>query len=199
MILARPFVHYIGKELMRRLRKSACEFRDPEAVSETFERILLDELAVEEAINVEARELLNQYADYMRTNRIPYSDMFHRVKRQILEERKVISASSRDGKTKVSREKINEISHKMAQKLPRIQGARVLIGWNDARLLIATEMTNLLVMEQQVDDRARAMITNQARDIPEGGEEYNVLHRRYYEQEMGRLGVDLRMPETPGA
>ena len=34
------------------------------------------------------------------------------------------------------------------------------------------------------------------RKIAEGSEEWQVMHRRYYEQEMARLGIDLRMPET---
>ena len=197
MLLPRPFIHYIARELARRLGKSACEFRDVERVTEAFEQIIVDTLALEEAINVEARELLNQYSDFMRTNAITYQEMFRRVKRKILEERKVTSAASRDGKTKIAREKITELSHTLAQKLPRLQGVRVIKKWNDVRLEVAQELTNILVMEEQVDQRARDMITSQKREIAEGGEEYQVLHRRYYEQEMSRLGVDLRMPETP--
>ena len=196
MLLPRPFIHYIAKELTRRIGKGACQFRDDEPVQQAIEKIILEEIAQEEAINAEARELLHQYADYMRQNQIPYQQMFNKVKSNILEERKVISASSRDGKTKVSREKINEFSHKIGQQLPRIAGARVVKRWNDARLEIAREITNILVMEQKVDERAEQMIRSQKRDIVEGGQEWQVLHRRYYEQEMLRLGVDLRMPET---
>ena len=197
MILARPFLHYMAKELTKRLAKSACQIKNPEPLREAIEKIIVDEVALEEAINAEARELLNQYSDYMRQNEISYQDMFNRVKRNILEERKVISATSRDSKTKISREKITELSHKIGQQLPRIQGLRVLKPWNDVRLEIARELTNILTMEEQVDKRAQRMITSQKRDIIEGGEEWQTLHRRFYEQEMARLGVDLRMPETP--
>jgi len=196
MLLPRPFIHYVAKELTRRLGKGACQFRDPDLVQQALDKIILDEIALEESINAEARELLNQYSDYMRQNQISYQEMFNRVKRNILEERKVTAAASRDGKTKVSRDKITELSHKVGQQLPRIDGVRVLKRWNDVRLEVARELTNILVMEQKVDDRARDMITSQKRDIVEGGQEWQVLHRRYYEQEMLRLGVDMRMPET---
>ena len=197
MLLPRPFIHYVAKELSRRLAKNACQVRQPETLTEAIDKIILDEIAQEEAINAEARELLNQYADYMRQNDIPYQVMFNRVKSNILEERKVIAATSRDGKTKLSREKITDLSHKIGQKLPRIAGLRVMKGWNDVRLEIARELTNILTMEEQVDQRARQMITSQKREIIEGSAEWQVLHRRFYEQEMARLGVDLRMPETP--
>jgi len=196
MLLPRPFIHYISKELTRRLGKGACQFRDSSLVEQAIDKIILDEIALEESINAEARELLNQYGDYMRQNEISYQEMFNRVKRNILEERKVTTAASRDGKAKVSRDKINELSHKIGQQLPRIDGLRVLKRWNDVRLEVGRELTNILVMEQKVDDRAREMITSQKRDIVEGGQEWQVLHRRYYEQEMLRLGVDMRMPET---
>lgn len=196
MILPHPFTHYMARELTRRLAKEACQVRQPETMTEAFDKIILDELAIEEAINAEARELLNQYGDFMRTNEISYQQMFNKVKRQILEERNVISAKSRDDKTKISREKINELSHKLAKQLPRLEGVRVLMGWNDVRLEIARELTNILTTEEKVDQRARRMITSQQREIIEGGEEWRVLHRRYYEQEMLRLGIDLHPPET---
>lgn len=197
MLIPRPFIHYIAKELSRRLAKSACQIKQPEPLTEAIDKIILDEIAAEEAVNAEARELLNQYADYMRQNDIPYQVMFNRVKNNILEERKMISATSRDGKMKLSREKITDLSHKIGQKLPRIPGLRVMKPWNDVRLEIARELTNILTMEQQVDERASRMITSQKREIIEGSQEWQVLHRRFYEQEMTKLGVDLRMSETP--
>ncbi|MGA8598713.1 MAG: hypothetical protein WB676_28690 [Bryobacteraceae bacterium] len=36
-----------------------------------------------------------------------------------------------------------------------------------------------------------AKVRNQKRDIPEGGEEYDILHRRYYPEELKKLGIDL--------
>lgn len=196
MLLPRPFVHYAARELGRRLSKEALEVRDKHELESAIDEVILGSLELEDEINAETRELLNQYSDFMRKNDVTYTDMFHRVKRKILEERKVTAAASRDGQTKISREKIIELSHQISGKLPRLSGVRVLKGWNAVRLMIAQELTNILVMEEKIDQRARQMIDSQQRKIVEGGEEWQVLHRRYYEQEMAKLGVDMRMPET---
>jgi hypothetical protein len=196
MLLPRPFVLYASRELARRLSKDALDVRDPEELESAVAEVILGALELEDEINDEARELLNQYSDFMRKNDVTYTDMFHKVRRKILEERKVTPAASREGGTKISREKIVELSHQISGKLPRLDGIRVLKGWNAVRLLIAQELTNILVMEEKVDQRARQMIASQQRRIVEGSEEWQVLHRRYYEQEMARLGIDLRAPET---
>lgn len=196
MLLPRPFVHYAARELARRLSKEALEVRDKHELENAIEEVILGALDLEDEINAEAREILNQYSDFMRKNDVTYTDMFHRVKRKILEERKVTSVASREEGTKVSREKVVELSHQISGKLPRLAGVRVLKGWNAVRLTIAQELTNILVMEEKVDQRARQTIASQQRRIVEGGEEWQIMHRRYYEQEMARLGVDMRMPET---
>ncbi len=196
MLLPRPFVRHAARELARRLSKESLDVRDKEELETAIEEVIVSALELEDEINAEARELLNQYSDYMRQNDVTYTDMFHRVKRKILEERKVAPAAARGEDAKVARAKIIELSHQISGKLPRLTGVRVLQGWNAVRLTIARELTNIFVMEEKVDRRARQMIESQQRKIVEGGEEWQVLHRRYYEQEMARLGVDMRMPET---
>lgn len=198
MLLARPFVRFLGREVARRLVKDeAIKAAEPEQLESAVEQVLLDELEAEDRIDAEAREILKQYDEYMRRNNITYHQMFQRVKKKILDERKITPAASREGDMKLSREKIVELSHKISGKLPRLAGVRVMGGWNDVRLKIAQAITDLLAMEHKVDERARQMILSQKRNIVEGGEEWRILHRRYYEQEMARLGVDLRAPETP--
>jgi hypothetical protein len=197
MLLARPFIQWIGKELTRRLARSgACEIKDPAAVAHAMDQVIYDSMHAEEEVNDEARALLDQYAEYMRQNNITYTQMFNKVKKNILAERKITSAASRDGDTKIARDKILELSHQIAAKLPRLRGLRVAKGWNETRLEIGRELTNIFLMEKKIDDKARDMIARQQRDIPEGSEEWQVLHRRYYEQEMARIGVDMRSPEV---
>ncbi len=197
MLVPRQFIRFVSKELAKRLARGACSFKSPEVVEAAFDQIILDAVALEEEINAEARELLNQYSDYMRKNQIPYHEMFSKVKRQILAERQVVSAQARGSSGKISREKVTELSHQLAAKLPRLSGVRVLKGWNEVRLEIAREMTAILQLEEQANERARDMITNQKRDITEGGEEFQALHRRFYDQEMQRLGVDMSVPMAP--
>ena len=53
------------------------------------------------------------------------------------------------------------------------------------------EITDLLQMEDRVDRAARQKIKTQKREITEGGEEYDLLHKRYYAEELKKLGINL--------
>ncbi len=194
MLIPPPFVEYLAKEVTKRLGAGSCVIKHPELVSKDFESIVLDELSLEDEINAEARALLSQYSEYMRHQDISYHEMFSRVKRKILAERKVVSAAA-DGRgqrtMKLSRDKVLEISHKMAAQLPRIAGTRLNKGWNETRLDIQRHVTDILMLEERSDRFAKLKISSQKRDIPEGSEEWQVLHRNYYEDELKKLGVHL--------
>jgi len=197
MILNRSFISYMARELARRLGKESLEVSDPQPLRERFENVLIDELSLEDEINAEARELLNQYTDYMRQQRIPYQEMFAKVKRQVLAERKMTSAQAREPggrKMKISRSKVLEFSHKLGAVVPRAPGIRAKVGWNDIRLQIVRELTEILTREETIDQNAQKKISSQKRDIPEGSEEWTLLYRRYYDEEMQRYGIDLSAP-----
>ena len=59
------------------------------------------------------------------------------------------------------------------------------------RLEIVKAMTELLSVEEKVDRAARTKIRSQKKEIPEGTEEWDLLHRRYYAEELKKLGIDL--------
>lgn len=183
----------MARELTRGLTEKSIAPRNHDVLRDALEDKIVDELSLEDEINTEVRELLNQYSDYIRRKRIPYQEMFWKVKRQVLAERKAVSATSRenDRKMKLSRDKIVELSHKLASTLPRISGTRLLRPWNEVRLDIVLQLTNLLIKEETIDKIAREKIDNQKREIPDGSEEWTLLYRRYYEEEMKRYGIDL--------
>jgi uncharacterized protein len=49
----------------------------------------------------------------------------------------------------------------------------------------------VLANEEKVDRAARDKIRSIKRDIPEGSEEWDLLHQRYYTEELRKLGVDF--------
>ena len=76
--------------------------------------------------------------------------------------------------------------------LRKSRDVRVRKDSNEVRLTLVREITNLLQMEDRVERTAgRAKIRSQKRDIPEGGEEFDLLLRRYYAEELKKLGIDL--------
>ena len=62
---------------------------------------------------------------------------------------------------------------------------------NELRLALVKEMTDLLQLEDRIDKAARQKIRTQKREIAEGGEEYDLLHKRYYAEELKKLGINL--------
>jgi hypothetical protein len=62
---------------------------------------------------------------------------------------------------------------------------------NEVRLEVVRAMTELLTAEEKVDRMARDKVRSQKREIPEGSEEWDLLHKRYYAEELKKLGIDL--------
>jgi uncharacterized protein len=194
MLLAREFITYISKQLVQKLSGGTIESSSPDAVAEKVATVIADELAVEDRLNDEVRDVLSQYAEYMRRESVSYSEMFRRVKNTLISQRKVIRASGRDtgDSMKLSRDKVTDISHKVVEMLRKDHAIRLKDkNTNNIRLEIVRLMTELLVAEEKVDRAARDKIRTQKRDIPEGSEEWDILHERYYSEELKKLGIHL--------
>ena len=193
MLLAREFVTYLSRQLVRRLAPQIIETTTPDVVAEKIAEVIADELAVEDRLNDEVRDLLSQYSEYMRREGVSYQEMFRRIKNTLISQRKVIRASGRDSgdAMKLSRDKVSDISHKIVDMLRRSRELRLKDkDPNNVRLEIVRYMTELLVAEEKVDRTARLKIRSQKREIPEGTEEWDLLHKRYYSEELKKFGID---------
>src|SRR6266850_964134 len=193
MLLAREFVTYISKQLVKGLAPGMIETPSPEVVAERIAAVINEELEVEDRLNDEVRDLLSEYSDYMRREGVSYQEMFRRIKNTLISQRKVIRASGRDtgDNMKLSRDKINDITHKLVASFRKAREFRLKKDPNDVRLEIVKSMTELLAMEEKVDRAARTKIRSQKKDIPEGTEEWDLLLRRYYAEELKKFGIDL--------
>ena len=189
MLLAREFIGYLSRQLVRRLSPALFESSNPQAAAEAIAQTITDDLSTEDRLNDEVRELLDQYSDYMRRENVSYQEMFRRIKNQLMAQRKIIRASG--DSMKLSRDKINELSHQLVASLRKSREIRVRRDANEVRLAFVKEITDILQMEDRVDKAARAKVRSQKREIPEGGEEYDLLHKRYYAEELKKLGIDL--------
>ena len=194
MLLAREFVAYLSRQLVRRLTPGILETPNPDLVAEMIAEVISEELAVEDRLNDEVRDLLSQYSEYMRREGVSYQEMFRRIKNTLISQRKVIRASGRDtgDAMKLSRDKVTDISHKVVEMLRKSRELRLKNkDSNSVRLEIVRAMTELLTAEDKVDRVARQKIRSQKREIAEGTEEWDLLHRRYYSEELKKLGIDL--------
>jgi hypothetical protein len=194
MLLAREFVSYISKQLVKSLSPGTIETPTPDLVAEKIAEVISEELAVEDRLNDEVRDLLSQYSEYMRREGVSYQEMFRRIKNTLISQRKVVKASGRDtgDAMKLSRDKVSDISHKIIEMLRKSRELRLRNkDTNAVRLEIVRLITEVLMTEDKVDRAARAKIRTQKRDIPEGSEEWDILLRRYYSEELKKLGIDI--------
>jgi len=193
MLIAREFVAYLSRQVARRLTPTFIETTNPQALAELTTSLITDELEVEDRLNDEVRDILGQYSDYMRQEGVSYQEMFRRIKNTLITQRKVIRASGRDtgDHMKLSRDKVTDISHKLVVVLRKSRELRFKKDPNDVRLEIVRAITDLLAIEEKVDRTARDKVRSQKRDIPEGSEEWDLLQKRYYAEELKKFGIDL--------
>ena len=194
MLLAREFVAYLSRQLVARMTAGVIETTQPDVVAEKTAQVINAELAVEDQLNDEVRDLLSQYSDYMRRESVSYQEMFRRIKNTLISQRKVVRASGRDtgDNMKLSRDKVTQISHRLVEMYRKSHELRLKNkDTNAVRLEIVRFMTELLVAEEKVDRASRQKVRSQKREIPEGSEEWDLLQRRYYAEELKKLGIDL--------
>jgi hypothetical protein len=193
MLLPREFISYLSRELVKRLTPQVIETSNPAGAAALVAGMISEELMVEDRLNDEVREILSQYSDYMRREGVSYQEMFRRIKNTLITQRKVIRASGRDSgdPMKLSRDKINDISHKLITAMRKSRDVRLRKDPNDVRLEVVRNFSELLTIEDRVDRESRKKIRSQKREIIEGSEEWDLLHRRYYADELRKLGIDL--------
>ena len=193
MLLAREFVDYVSRQVIRKLTPQWIEITDNQVAADFIAEVVEEDLSVEDRLNDEVRDMLSQYSDYMRREGVSYQEMFRRIKNTLVTQRKVIRASGRDtgDQMKLSRDKINDLSHKIVAALRKNRDFRLKRDPNDVRLELVKVMTEILQTEEKVDKAARTKIRTQKRDIAEGTEEWELLHKRYYAEELKKLGIDM--------
>ncbi len=193
MLLAKELVDYLARQIVNRLNPMYVEVSDPNIALETVSGIVFNELEIEDKLNDEVREILSQYSEYMRSNGVSYQEMFRKIKNTLITQRKVVRASGRDtgDGMKLSRDKITDISHKIVAQMRKSRDFRVKKEQNDVRLEIVKTFTDFLSTEDKADRAARTKIRTHGREILEGSDEWTILHRRYYAEEMKKLGIDF--------
>ena len=193
MLLAREFVDFVSRQIIKKLTPQWIETTDTQVAADFIAIVVEEDLSIEDRLNDEVRELLSQYSDYMRREGVSYQEMFRRIKNTLITQRKVIRASGRDtgDSMKLSRDKINDISHKVVAALRKSRDFRLKRDPNDVRLELVKVITEILQTEEKVDRAARTKIRTQKKEIAEGTEEWELLHKRYYAEELKKLGIDL--------
>ncbi len=193
MLIAKEFIGYLSRRLVQRLTPVYLDTANPAGLAKAIEDVIVKDLSVEDALNDEVRTILEQYTDYMRKEGVSYQEMFRKIKSTMLNQRKIIRASGREAgdNMKISRDKITDLSHTLNAMLRKQRDARLKKDANETRLEIVRAFTEILQVEEKADKDARTKVLSQKKGILEGSEEYDILHKRYYGEELKKLGIDL--------
>ena len=89
---------------------------------------------------------------------------------------------------RLSREKINQLSHLIIQELADSEEINLLQPDNDVRLDIVRVITEEIKVDDQVDKKVQEKLASYSRPILEGSREWEVMYRKLYEEELTRLG-----------
>ena len=90
---------------------------------------------------------------------------------------------------RLSREKIVKLSHQVTDVLVSSDEVEFIDDRDTIRLQIVTILTAMLRDEEKIELEVRKRITSQKKEILEGSEEWDVLHKKYYHDELRRLGI----------
>ena len=90
---------------------------------------------------------------------------------------------------RLSREKIVRLSHQITEVLVASDDVEFIDDRDTIRQQIVQILTAMLRDEEKVELEVRKRITSQKKEILEGSEEWDVLHRKYYTDELRRLGI----------
>ena len=93
---------------------------------------------------------------------------------------------------RLSREKVVKLSHLGVAAIAEFDTVEFIEDRNTIRLEIVKILQDLLKEEEQMEAAARQKIVSQKRPIPEGSAEWDTLYRKYYADELKKLGVLTR-------
>ncbi len=90
---------------------------------------------------------------------------------------------------RVSRDKVNKVAHVVTDALAETSELDFVEDRNTIRLEVRKFLEDLLNQEEKIDQSARHKIENQKRTILEGSQEWDILYRKYYNEEVKKLGM----------
>jgi hypothetical protein len=91
MRLTADEIQFISRKIVKTLvAAERLEVDSEPRVVEGIARTIVDELAVEDRLNEEAREVLAQHMSQMERSDITYSEMFRKVKRELAKKKGIV-------------------------------------------------------------------------------------------------------------
>ncbi len=90
---------------------------------------------------------------------------------------------------RLNRDKVNKLAHTVTDALAAMDEVVFVEDRNTIRLEARRILEELFNQEAKIDAAARQKIDSQRRTILEGSQEWDILYRKYYNEEVKKLGI----------
>jgi hypothetical protein len=90
---------------------------------------------------------------------------------------------------RITRDKLNKLAHVVADTLAETDECEFLDDRNTIRQEARKALEDLLIAEMKIDVAAKQKIASQRKIIQEGSQEWDILYRKYYNDEVKKLGI----------
>jgi hypothetical protein len=90
---------------------------------------------------------------------------------------------------RLTREKSIRLSHVITDLLVASDDVEFVEDRDTIRQKVLQILQDLLKEEEAVDAEVRKKISSQKKEVLEGSEEWDLLYRKYYAEEMRRMGI----------
>ncbi len=90
---------------------------------------------------------------------------------------------------RITRDKLNKLAHVVADTLAETPECDFLEDRNTIRQEARKALEKLLMDEMKIDAAAKLKIATQRKIIVEGSQEWDILYRKYYNDEVKKLGI----------
>jgi hypothetical protein len=98
---------------------------------------------------------------------------------------------------RLSREKINRLGHVVTDVLVSSDDVVFVEDRDTIRQNVIKILQDLVKHEELIDTEVRRKITSQKKEIIETTPEWDILYRKYYSDELKKLGIAETAPHRP--
>jgi hypothetical protein len=81
------------------------------------------------------------------------------------------------------------VAHELTDAFAKMDAVKFVKEHNAVRLEVRKILEELLNREEKIDLAAKQKIESQKKTILEGSQEWDILYRKYYNEEVKKLGV----------
>ncbi len=89
---------------------------------------------------------------------------------------------------RLSDDKINHLSHLLKKQIMKDDNFEIFVEENDVRLHIQKIITQEIRIDEEIDQKVHKKLESYSRPIIEGTNEWDILYKKMYDEELNKLG-----------